>query len=81
MPEKTIRQQPVVKTDLAGVHLHLEEGGMKSWNATYLPKDETGASIGTEPRTAGGSVTQDPGLWAWVDGVVIPAINAQEGTA
>jgi hypothetical protein len=79
MPDKTIIQKPVVKTDLRNVSLLLE-AGVKTWNATYLPKDDTGAAIGTEPRVVSGTVTQDPGLWAWVDSVVVVAINAQEGT-
>ena len=80
MAEKTILQQPVKKTDLNDLHLFIGGTGEKTWNALYVPKDETGAAIG-EARSISGPVTQDPGLWAWIDTVVIPAINAQEGTA
>jgi hypothetical protein len=80
MADKTITQKAVGKTDLKNVALLLE-GGMKSWNATYIPKDSTGANVGDEPRAISGTVTQDPGLWAWVDTVVVVAINQKEGTA
>jgi hypothetical protein len=80
MPDKTIIQKPIVKTDLKNVTLLLE-AGTKTWNATYTPKDAAGAPIGPEPRVISGNVTQDPGLWAWIDTVVVAAINAQEGTA
>jgi hypothetical protein len=79
MATKTLVQQPVKKTDLKDVHLYLGAAGEKTWSALYVPKDATGAAIG-EPRSITGVVTQDPGLWAWVDGVVVPAINAVEGT-
>jgi hypothetical protein len=80
MANKTIIQVPIKKTDLQTVSLTMvmEE---KTWNAIYAPKDETGAPISTESRSCSGTVTADPGLWAWIDNVVIPAINAQEGTA
>ena len=81
MPNKTIIQKPVVKADLKDVHLYLVSPGNLTWGANYVPKDETGAVIGTEPRNVSGTVTQDPGLWAWVDSVVIVAINEKEGTA
>jgi len=80
MPNKTIVQKPVGKADLKNVSLLLE-AGVKTWNTTYTPKDDTGAPIGEEPRVIGGTLAQDPGLWAWIDAVVIPAINAKEGTA
>lgn len=81
MPEKVIHQQPVKKTDLVNVSLYLSASGAKTWGATYLPKDELGNPVGTEPRVMGTQpVTTDPGLWAWVDNVVVVAINAQEGT-
>ena len=79
MADKTIVQVPVKKTDLKDVHLYLSDAG-KSWNALYIPKDATGAEIGPGLRSVSGTVTADPGLWAWVDSVVVPAINAQEGT-
>jgi hypothetical protein len=80
MPDKTIVQTPVGKTDLKNISLLLEEG-TKTWNATYIPKDDAGTAIGDEPRVISGLVTQDPGLWAWVDTVVVAAINGKEGTA
>ena len=79
MPAKTILQQPVKKTDLTNVTLLLIAAD-KTWNALYVPKDETGAAMG-EPRTISGTVTADPGLWAWVEYTVVAAINAREGTA
>ena len=80
MPDKTIVQKPVVKNDLKNVSLLLE-AGVKTWNATYVPKDATGATIGDEPRVISGTVTMDPGLWAWIDTVVVVAINEKEQTA
>ena len=80
MPNKTIVQKPVTKNDLGNITLLLVSG-TKTWNAQYIPKDESGNGIGTEMRVISGTVTQDPGLWAWVDSVVIPAINVKEQTA
>ena len=62
MPDKTMVQKPIKKTDLNNVSLLLV-ATEKTWSCTYTPKDETGAAIG-EPRVIGGAVTADPGLWA-----------------
>jgi hypothetical protein len=79
MPDKTVVQKPVTNADLTDCHLYLV-AGTPTWGATYVPKDATGAAIGG-PRTVSGTVAYDPGLWAWVDAVVVAAINTQEGTA
>ena len=65
MADKTIVQKPVTNADLTDCHLYLVMGAPK-WSASYVAKDSTGAAIG-EPRTDGGDVAYDPGLWAWVD--------------
>ena len=80
MPDKTIVQKPVTNADLTDCHLYLVLG-TPTWGATYIPKDATGAPIG-EPRVInGGDVAYNAGLWAWVDSVVVAAINTKEGTA
>jgi hypothetical protein len=78
MAEKTIRQQPITNAHLTDAHLYLV-AGTPTWSALYVPVDETGAKIG-EPRTIGGPVAYDPGLWAWVDTVIVASANAKEGT-
>ena len=78
MANKTIVQVPVKKTELKDLHLYMTSG-TPTWGALYVPEDDTGAPIG-EPRSLSGAVTDAADLFAWVDRIIVPAINAQEGT-
>ena len=83
MPDKAIIQKPVTKQELKDVHLYIESA-TKTWQALYLPKDSAGVPIGgidaNRSVTGTFSPAGDPELFQWVDRVIIPAINAAEGT-
>jgi hypothetical protein len=79
MADKTIVQKPVTSAELKDIHLYQESN---TWSASYVPKDNSGQPIGGlgATRSVSGTLTQDAGMTAWITGVVITAINTQEGT-
>jgi hypothetical protein len=84
MPDKTVTQVPVTAGEIMGLHISREgllHATAPYLDATYTVKDSVGAAIGHHrvahvPLTEGQVTT----LQNFVTNVVIPAVNAQEGT-
>jgi hypothetical protein len=77
MPTKTIVQQPVNRGDITNVVVVM--GTNATWNAVYIPHDASGNKIGME-RSYSLPFGSDPDYLAWLTNVVLPALNAHEGT-
>jgi hypothetical protein len=77
MPDKTIVQKPMTRNEIQNVIVVM--GATASWNAVYTPKDSTGLGIG-QPRSFQAPFGSDPDFIAWLTNVVVPALNAHEGT-
>jgi hypothetical protein len=77
MPDKTIVQKHLTRNEITNMNVVL--GVTPNWSAVYIPLDATGAKIGME-RTWNQTFANDPDFIAWLTNVVLPALNAHEGT-
>jgi hypothetical protein len=82
MPEKAIRQQPVTLAHVTQVNYLLHPTGIIDTSYLYRPVDETGTPIGETrslSQSHAGAGAAD--IKTWITNEVLPAINAEEGTA
>jgi hypothetical protein len=75
--DKTIIQKPLTRNQIINMNVVMGTGA--NWSATYIPIDATGAKIGQE-RSFNAPFGSDPDFIAWLTNVVVPALNAVEGT-
>jgi hypothetical protein len=77
MPDKTIVQKHLTRNEISNVVVVM--GVNATWNAVYTPIDAAGAPIG-QPRSFQTAFGSDPEFLSWITNVVLPALNAHEGT-
>jgi hypothetical protein len=77
MPDKTIVQKHLTRNEISSIAVSMGTNG--TWNAVYTPLDSTGVGIG-HPRSFQAVFGSDPDFLAWLTNVVVPALNAHEGT-
>jgi hypothetical protein len=77
VPDKTIVQKHLTRNEI--LNMNVVMGTNANWSAVYIPLDSTGAKIGME-RTWNMAFGNDPDFIAWLTNVVLPALNAHEGT-
>jgi hypothetical protein len=77
VPDKTIIQKHLTRNEIGSIVVTM--GTNAAWNAVYTPLDSTGAPIG-QPRSFQAVFGSDPEFLSWVTNIVLPALNAHEGT-
>jgi hypothetical protein len=77
VPDKTIVQKHLTRNEISNMNVIM--GTSANWSAVYTPLDSTGAKIGME-RSWNQPFGNDPDFIAWLTNVVLPALNAHEGT-